>query len=403
MNRGFSRNGYLITLLLCACAVAAGAHYSQTVNQIRPRGDFISYWSAMQIVVGGGNPYDFASMQAVQRQVFPQVDTPVLMWNSPILLLILAPILMLPYSAGAILFDALSILSILLCSTHLLAGKGVIPVRTGLFIPVCALSFTPFIPAWSFGQSSFVVLVGVTLMLRAFDGLRVNPLLLALGIICTSVKPHLALGAYAALLFLLLRQRSRSVLLTSAGLVGALYCILWTIWPTVLIDWVGFHIEGAEGARQTFNYKPASLMYVVVEFLVRMESSAFSSREWVKLLSLVIWLPVSVGGAWIAVRRLVTSRHAIAFSTVVGLLFVPHAWPTDLIVGLPLYCFAVGPLLGSSDGEKLRSFMSFLIMSVSTVLSTSLTYSQSFFYVGALTLILYCWVKSESPGKRAAG
>ena len=59
------------------------------------RNDFIGYWSASRLLITGGNPYDENSLRSLQKTIRPDLEV-VEVWNPPWLLLILAPLGILP-------------------------------------------------------------------------------------------------------------------------------------------------------------------------------------------------------------------------------------------------------------------------------------------------------------------
>lgn len=68
-----------------------------------PISDYVQYWSAARLILDGGNPHDWDELLEMQRQVEPRLATPVMLWNPPWTLSLVALPGLLPYSASRIL------------------------------------------------------------------------------------------------------------------------------------------------------------------------------------------------------------------------------------------------------------------------------------------------------------
>ena len=90
--------------------------------------DFLRYWSATRIFITGGDPYDETSLRNLQRANHPNPDLRDkdlgYVWNSPLLLLILSPLAILPFALAFKLWIFLNVflLVIILFKTWQMAG-----------------------------------------------------------------------------------------------------------------------------------------------------------------------------------------------------------------------------------------------------------------------------------------
>jgi hypothetical protein len=71
--------------------------------------DYKEYWSAFQLVLMGQNPYDPQIMKDFQIEKFGN-EIPLMMWNPPWILLLLAPILAVSFEASAYSFLLIQII-----------------------------------------------------------------------------------------------------------------------------------------------------------------------------------------------------------------------------------------------------------------------------------------------------
>ncbi len=74
--------------------------------------DFIQYWSSFNLAIDGLNPYNLSNMTLVQKEL--GAETIVMMFLSPVLLIIFYPILIFSFSTSTYLFFFLSVISIII-------------------------------------------------------------------------------------------------------------------------------------------------------------------------------------------------------------------------------------------------------------------------------------------------
>lgn len=200
--------------------------------------DFIEYWTAFRLFISQSNPYDPALMEQLQRPLGWSESAPLMMWNPPWLLLVMAPILMLdfPEAATAWLLTNFALLGgIIYFCLDLLGVPSLSRTQKYLSIPL-ALTFFPLYTSLAVGQ------LGV-LLAFAFIGAvwSIIKNRLIFGSFCLAlwtIKVHLFAPIAVFLFFKSLRNPElwRSL----AGGIGALVAMILAteyLHPGVTRDW----------------------------------------------------------------------------------------------------------------------------------------------------------------------
>lgn len=237
------RGGFLPLLVLAAVFVVTrlsvgslGDGAGLAMEQPGTR-DFVQYWAAHQALGSGRNAYDGQTLFAIEDGVGQRDDETILMWNPPWTVLLLEPVVSLPFSKAALMWELTSLI--------LLAGIAVLlPEALGRRTPhlsVAALAvgcFYPVAQCLVWGQLSVFLTFFFVLFLhfehkgeRFAAGLSLVPL---------TTKPHLFfLLAIPGLLWLVqLPPRERRAFL--AGAVGGSAVVVAVTalrWPAALSWW----------------------------------------------------------------------------------------------------------------------------------------------------------------------
>lgn len=195
--------------------------------------DFIEYWSAYQLLKSNLNPYDHLELFKLQLSLMPGMERPLMMWNPPWLLALLAPVLEFEFSLAVRIFLALNVLGLvfLFLSPLRMAGTERRKLLLGLVV------FLSFYPVWSalrLGQIS--VLLGVSAVL-AITRLSSNPVLTGIALVVLSVKPHLFAPFSVFLLLELYRQRGYGVVVMSLIWFTACVSSVCYLAPSVPLWW----------------------------------------------------------------------------------------------------------------------------------------------------------------------
>lgn len=151
--------------------------------------DFIQYWTAYGTARAGLDPYSPAQMLAGEKALGWNSPVPLMMWNPPWLLLLFAPILMVPYELSSKLFLALNLLAIVAIArfaSDIFAERSKhAPCLATLAVVLSA----PVYVALSTGQLSIILAAALALLIRS--ALRDEPWAGATALAVLSLKPHL--------------------------------------------------------------------------------------------------------------------------------------------------------------------------------------------------------------------
>lgn len=150
--------------------------------------DFIQYWSAWQLLQQDLNPYDGSTMHTLQVALGQQTDKTIMMWNPPWAVIILAPVLSLPFENSATLW--------LLIQVWCLSGIAILAPRalgcrppSLLTSAVATIVFYPIVDCLSFGQLGIALTFALVLFLLFQRAGRF--FLAGLSLIPLTLKPHL--------------------------------------------------------------------------------------------------------------------------------------------------------------------------------------------------------------------
>ena len=278
--------------------------------------DFAAFWTAGQIGCAGGNVYDAAAVQQVQRGIGLN-DTAIMMWNPPWTLTLVLPLGWLSFPAAYGLWVLVNI-GLMLASAELLCraiggARAVAYLLTITFAPALLLIFS--------GQLTMFVLVGLAgyIVLRP----RHPYLAGAVGAV-TAIKPHMLVLFALWLLVDAIRTRDgRKVLLGGATSLLALSIPATLANPDIWNQYVAITTSGSSANHEHV----ASWSPPLVGWWLRMHVPG--QPFWVQ------WLPLAAGVALfvIAFRK----RREADVPTLVGLsMFIaPYGvWHHDLVLML---------------------------------------------------------------------
>ncbi len=183
---------------------------------LKPR-DFAEYWSSGAANLHGENPYDPQTLLRYQREIDPDRDRAVMMWNPPWSLALYMPLGWLAPGWATLLWVAGQLLAIGISCDWLWRVFGG-SLRHRWVAQVVGL---PFVGAWwtvSFGQNTGFLLLG--LAGYAFFRKADRPALAGAFAALTALKPHLL--AVFGVLFVLdaLTHRGRIALATGCAVLA---------------------------------------------------------------------------------------------------------------------------------------------------------------------------------------
>lgn len=222
--------------------------------------DFVQYWGSLRVLAQNQNPYDPMALLEAQKVVRPELDTPIMMWNPPWVILLTYPVLALPYEVSLIAWNVMSVL------VYCVAVALLLPVYHGdrrHSLPLIAVSVS-FFPLWvslGFGQSSSLLLLGAVLLMRGIS--EQNVLILAAGSILAAVKPHLFLFFGVVAAYDIARKGSFKLFLAPLYSLALVMALSELIFPGVISWWAAAIHTPPEGAIAPFRWSVTTLVGVV--------------------------------------------------------------------------------------------------------------------------------------------
>ena len=298
--------------------------------------DFIEYWSAARLLWHGGNPYDPATLLAVERAAGWPEPQPLLMWNPPWTLVLVLPLALLPFGLATVVW--------LLLRLGLVLGSGVLLWR--YFAPgdgrywiglALAAGFVPGLFALQMGQISPWLLAGVVGFLWAERSQR--DVLAGGALALLMIKPHIAYLFWLAALGWAWWSRRRGVLMGwLAALIAASGLVL-LFAPDIFTNYL------AAAARPPLYWATPTLGTWLRLFFGL-------ERRWLQ------FLPSLVGGLALLVWWFWRRRRLWRWEAVAAPLLLASAstaafgWSLDQVVLLPAVVDLVGRLRTAPTARK---------------------------------------------------
>jgi len=327
-----------------------------------PPQDFTLFWAGFHVLMGGGNPYDPAQLQALLSNVgSPYSATPI--YYSPLLFLILAPILALPLEWASLAMMSLNfILPILIVRiSAIVLGAWISPLRSALL----ALIFPPVVMAIILGQSSSIVaaslVVTVYLHRKGFlsaAGITILPALL---------KPHLV---SLVLIYLALKRggiNMRFILAALASLAAASIAVEY-IFPGVHAN----YLKNSQDPLIWLGHSPVTAL--------RLAFDLFESK-------VLAFLPFGIAAVMVVSGRLlgrIEGIDHIILLTCISALVTPYIWIMDFVTLLPAV------LAISIAGERWKAAV-YITSALALVISLELGINwQSWLLSVAVSLAFVC-------------
>jgi hypothetical protein len=338
------------------------------------QGDFLAYWSAAHLFVIGDNPYDQTAMATLQQSTIPERISrgePVInAWNPPWLLLILAPVGILPYSIAFpvwIFCNTLLIGLVLLISWQMCRRTH--NSREILVVFIAGYLFGETISYLAIGQITALVLLGMVLSIWWFD--HQLDLLAGAILLLTVIKPQISYFFLILVLIWIIKHRRWKVI--EGFVIAALtsMIIFWIIDPS----WVKDYITLMNGLPFSSNFTStigsffASIFHIKIFYfsaiililLIKPILGILESDGWLTTLNLalIISLPLSPYGFSFdqivilpSIVQIITWlwNHKIPTKTttlIVGCLILFYAFVLAMlsINGLEYYWFFIIPII----------------------------------------------------------
>ena len=290
--------------------------------------DFIQHSAAFDVATAGGDPYDDETLRDAENELFPRYESGAQrFWYPPWVLVVLAPVISLPFALATAAWFVLSfagaVLLVVLSWRLFCPDAGPPPP----LVIALGLLFVPMVECLILGQMGVLVallLVGGLLALR--DGADTAAgALLAL----TMIRPHTVLLPLIVVGVHVVRTRRwpviRSAVITATALVltsAAAFPNVWAHWDPIggspthfrtptIASWIREWIDAGQGTPPTW---PLFLVPALAALCV-------------------IWLAI----VWSDAVRWDVMPLILGASTVVA----PYAWIYDSMLLLPIHVLLV--------------------------------------------------------------
>ncbi len=351
----------LITLILCLY-LPFGAHAEGHLTpQTLPYGsdDFIAFWSAFQVAADNGNPYDGQKLLAVQREVGWSNSDPQWFLNPPTLLVLLSPILSLPFMTSVEIWFLTNVFLIIAIGLTTWKLLRIIPPRPA-WVLLGASLFLPVLESLKFGQLSiaitFSVIATLYLLSRKLDSCA------ALVFVFVLQKPHLLLPFIVVLLWWAIAQKRTRFLSSLASAVILLTLLTLAFVPDGFNSWKALEFS-------PLDWHSAALVSWVRIFA---EERGFTSAPWIVGIYTTVFCAISV---------FVTRPWLSDFSwsenfaplLLLSTLSAPYLWPFDFALLVIVQLLLLAKALTRSP-EKLRRL---IIIPLLIILQSVAIYARS--------------------------
>jgi hypothetical protein len=187
--------------------------------------DFVAYYATGRQLVHHADPYDADAIRRIERASGLSVDGVLLMRNPPWALPMAYPLGFFGVRIATI-FWTLALLACMLIPVHLVRKMHGMPPN---HLHWLAWSFTPALMCLTMGQTSLFALFGLTLFLYYH---RTYPFVAGAALWFCSLKPHLFLPFFAALMAWIVVSRTYKVLAGAVAAMVASCAITYLIDPT---------------------------------------------------------------------------------------------------------------------------------------------------------------------------
>lgn len=384
---------YTRTILVCLIILTIIYSLAQVIpNGVFTSLDYIEYYSAFKLFISEKNPYDALELLKIQQSLGRDVPKPLMMWNPPWLLLLMAPVLFFPFVFSNLLWLATNVaLVVLALHLYCITDDRRLPENKALLFFALFLFF-PFINCLLLGQVGCVLTLLISIL---YYGLKKeNDLLVGLSWFFLSVKPHLFIFLSVYLFFLVVKSRRYKIVLYALLSLFSGLLITTFINDQALWYWFEAHVSGVnigEVARVD-NHKTTTLVYVIQTVLYRMN---YGIHNWPFIAVPLVPLMCYILYIWNKSSKNLISSQQFNFSLIISFMFSPFAWIFDF-VPLIFVCFDILKPYGSL--VKYRTWMSkgfclYLILNLISffidIFPTVGLHHYVFYVVGILSIWLY--------------
>ena len=346
--------------------------------------DFVEYWSAARLFLGGGNPYAPAELFKIQQAVGWTEPAALLMWNPPWTLSFIWPLGLLDYDTAQFVWFLAHTL-IIFIGAQLLWRFYAGPAGDAHRVSFAILTFAPVYFVLLLGQIGPLVLLGLVAFLLALEKRWWS--LAGASLTLVAIKPHLLYLVWLALLLWILKERRwRAVvgMATGAGVVA--------VFPLLLDREIYFQylqMYSSVGIVRPQEWATPSLGTVL--------GSIFDiSGMWIR------WLPGIAGGLWLLLywrshSELWDWPERLPLLSLVSVATASFVWTFDLVVLLPALVQSAVWLTNRHTHGGHKALL-FIYLAINVILLVGKLYVRNdlwYFWAAPAFLALYLWLRAK--------
>ncbi len=299
--------------------------------QSLPNKDFVQYWSAANVHLRQGNPYDAEQLRPLQAAALgePNLTRVTMMWNPPWVLTLVTPLGWLPSGLAHMVFLLVQLAALILSTTWIWKQFNGPPEK--LWVAwLLALGFGPSVFIFWWGQIGGLILLGLAGYLRYRES---RPFVAGLFAALLAIKPHLLFAVGLVLVLDAFRNRSARKVIAGGALAFSLAAVVaGLINPDVYMH---YRLAGWESSTN-INTSPKDWKQPLLAYWLRMAIDP--SRFALQFIPLII-ASLSIVGYWNAKRNRWDWNSEISSLVFVSVLFTAYgAWMFDLVVLLVPVC-----------------------------------------------------------------
>ncbi|MFN8008924.1 MAG: glycosyltransferase family 87 protein [Terriglobia bacterium] len=303
-----------------------------------PFDDFLAYWSAARLQLGGQDPYALDNLQRVEATVGFKEAVPYMMWYPPWVFPLILPFGLVGYTTGRALWMLTHFFLLILCVSVLWRFYG--GTQKNVWVAwVLALMFAPTFFVLRNGQMAAVLLAGAVGFL-CFEKAKKN-WLTGVSLYLLGIKPHLAYLFWLVLSVWII-QRKRWTILMAAVFSLAVACVL----PLPLNPYLIVQSLHAQTSLPPF-YWATPTIGTILRLIFGPEKFYL---QWGPTVIMVCLLTVY----WSAKQRDWNWEEELPLLLGFGLFTTIYSWASDLVLLLPLIMQVAVRLVNQGGRAQLR-------------------------------------------------
>lgn len=331
--------------------------------------DFIAYWAAGRLLIGGENPYNPATAFKLERAAGLRLEKPLMMRNIPSALVLTLPLGLLDVKPAILLWSLAIIASVVVSVRLIWILYGRRPDRLHLI----GYTFAPILMCIPTGQSSAFVLSGFVLFLHLHER---RPFLAGVALALCAVKPHLFIPLGLVLVLWGGAHRAYKLALGLAATIMASVAVVLSFDPLVFAHY---------GSMMRGQGLDTGFVPTVSVFLRAATSPASVWIQYLPTLFACVW------AAWYFRRHKHEWNWRIHGSLLilVSVWVAPYSWFTDEAAVLPAIMHGV-----YTRAERGQSLLAFGILNGLAVIEVALDVtmpSGGYAWTATAWLLWYLW------------